>query len=197
MKRIFSHIALTLFVLQLLTMLVSWLLSAVYPVSGIHSLLSGEGLRWFFGSFADMLATPVLVWIILLSMGYGMLRRCGLLSYRATFRERRARTMTLLLLVIYVGVILLLTVAPHAILLSATGQLWPSPFSRALVPVIAFSVISLCAFYGIIAGYLDTLSDVYDAALYGIRLAAPLLLFYLLLAQLYLSFWYSLGQVLI
>ena len=69
MKRWLAHIAMLLLVGQLLLLLVSWLLSAVFPVSGIHSLLSGEGLRWFFGSFADMLATPVLVWILLRSMG--------------------------------------------------------------------------------------------------------------------------------
>ena len=95
--------------------------------------------------------------------------------------------MTLLLLVVYVGVITLMAAVPHAILLSATGSLWASPFSQALVPFIAFGVISLGAFYGIIAGSFDTLADAYDAVLYGIRQFAAVLLFYVLLAELYLS----------
>lgn len=186
------HIAVTLFVAQLLLMLVSWLLSAAFPDSGIRSLLSSEGLRWFFGHFSHQLATPLLLCLLLLTMAYGVFRRCGILTYRATFRERRALTMTLLLAVVAVAVILLLTAVPHAVMLSAMGTLWPSPFSRALLPMLCFIVIALTAFYGIMAGYLNNLSDVYDALLYGIRQGAPLLLFYLLIAQLFLSVCYTL-----
>ena len=91
--------------------------------------------------------------------------------------------MTLFLLAVYIGVLLLLTVIPHAVLLSATGHLWPSPFSRSIVSVVAFTVLSLSAFYGTIAGYFNTIADVYHAVLYGIREGAPLLLFYVLLMQ--------------
>ena len=187
MKRFLPHIALTLFVLQLLTMLVSWLLSAVFPDSGIRSLLSGQGLRWFFGHFAQSLARPQLVWLLLLSMGYGVLVRCGVLRVGSSYRESRARIMTSLLLAVYVGVIALMTAIPHAILLSATGSLWASPFSQALVPLVAFGIIALGSFYGIIAGTCDTLQDVYDALLHGIRQSVALLLFYVLLTELTLS----------
>lgn len=187
MKRFLPYIALTLFVLQLLTMLVSWLLSAVFPDSGIRSLLSGQGLRWFFGHFAQSLARPQLVWLLLLSMGYGVLVRCGVLRVGSSYRESRARIMTSLLLAVYVGVIALMTAIPHAILLSATGSLWASPFSQALVPLVAFGIIALSSFYGIIAGTFDTLQDVYDALLHGIRQSAALLLFYVLLTELTLS----------
>ena len=192
MKKFLPHIAVTLFVMQLLLMLVSWLLSAAFPESGIRSLLSSEGLRWFFGHFSHQLATPVLLCLLLLTMAYGVFRRSGILSYHASFRERRALTMTLLLAVVAVAVILLLTAVPHAVMLSAMGTLWPSPFSRALLPMLCFIVIALTAFYGIMAGYLNNLSDVYDALLDGIRQGAPLLLFYLLIAQLYLSVCYTL-----
>jgi aminobenzoyl-glutamate transport protein len=192
LKKILPHIAVTLFVAQLLLMLVSWLLSAAFPDSDIRSLLSSEGLRWFFGHFSHQLATPLLLCLLLLTMAYGVFRRSGILSYRATFRERRALTMTLLLAVVAVAVILLLTAVPHAVMLSAMGTLWPSPFSRALLPMLCFIVIALTAFYGIMAGYLNNLSDVYDALLYGIRQGAPLLLFYLLIAQLFLSVCYTL-----
>lgn len=187
MKRFLPHIALTLFVLQLLTMLVSWLLSAVFPDSGIRSLLSGQGLRWFFGHFAQSLARPQLVWLLLLSMGYGVLVRCGVLRVGSSYRESRARIMTSLLLAVYVGIIALMTAIPHAILLSATGSLWASPFSQALVPLVAFGIIALGSFYGIIAGTFDTLQDIYDALLHGIRQSAALLLFYVLLTELTLS----------
>ena len=179
-----------LFAAQLLLMLVSWLLSAAFPTSGYHSLLSSEGLRWFLGHFVDRLSTPLLVWLVLLSLAYGVLRHSGLLHYGRSFRERQALLMTLLFLVVIVAVIVLLSAVPHAVLLSATGRLFPSPFSQSLVPVVAFSVTLLSAFYGMVSGNLETLPRVYDALLDGIRRAAPLLLFYILLMQIYESLCY-------
>ena len=193
MKKLLPHIAVTLFVAQLLVMLVSWLLSAVFPDSGIRSLLSAEGLRWFFGHFSHMLATPLLVCLLLLTMAYGVFSRCGLLSYQSSFRERRALTMTLVLAVVAVLLLLLMAAVPHAVMLSATGSLWPSPFSRALLPLLSFFVIALGAFYGIMAGHFANLSHVYEAILDGIRQGAALLLFYLLGVQLYLSVIYILN----
>jgi aminobenzoyl-glutamate transport protein len=190
LKKFLPHIAFTLFVAQLLLMLVSWLLSAAFPDSGIRSLLSGEGMRWFFGHFSHQLATPVLVCLVLILMAYGTFRHCGLLHYRSTYRERRALTMTLLLTVVAVMLLVLLAAIPHAVMLSVTGSLWPSPFSRALLPLLSFIVIALSAFYGIMAGHFANLSNVYDALLDGIRQGAALLLFYLLIIQLYLSVCY-------
>ena len=190
MKKYLPHIALGLFAAQLLLMLVSWLLSAAFPTSGYHSLLSSEGLRWFLGHFVDRLSTPLLVWLVLLSLAYGVLRHSGLLHYGRSFRERQALLMTLLFLVVIVAVIVLLSAVPHAVLLSATGRLFPSPFSQSLVPVVAFSVTLLSAFYGMVSGNLETLPRVYDALLDGIRRAAPLLLFYILLMQIYESLCY-------
>jgi aminobenzoyl-glutamate transport protein len=190
LKKFLPHIAFTLFVAQLLLMLVSWLLSAAFPDSGIRSLLSGEGMRWFFGHFSHQLATPVLVCLVLVLMAYGTFRHCGLLHYRSTYRERRALTMTLLLTVVAVMLLVLLAAIPHAVMLSVTGSLWPSPFSRALLPLLSFIVIALSAFYGIMAGHFANLSNVYDALLDGIRQGAALLLFYLLTIQLYLSVCY-------
>ena len=160
MKRLLPHIAAALVAVQLLIIFVSWLLSAAYPTSELRSLLSSEGLRWFFGQFNMFLSRPLLVDLLLLSMAWGVLRKSGMLSYRSSYRESRARMMTLFLLAVYIGVLLLLTVIPHAVLLSATGHLWPSPFSRSIVSVVAFTVLSLSAFYGTIAGYFNTIADV-------------------------------------
>ena len=189
-SKILPYLALALFAAQLLLMLLSWLLSAAFPVDNIRSLLSPEGLRWFLGQFTAHIATPQLVWLLLLSLAYGILRHSGLLWPGKGYRERRALVITLLLAVVIVGVFLLLTVIPHAVLLSATGSLWPSPFSRSLVPMVAFAVVLLSTCYGMISGRLDNLRDVYDALLDGLRCAAPLFLFYVLVVQIYESLIY-------
>ena len=79
---------------------------------------------------------------------------------------------------------------PHAVLLSATGLLWPSPFSAAIVPMLAFGTTLLCAVYGYVAGTYCNMSDVYQSLISGIREGAPFLLFYVLLGQLYYSLQY-------
>ena len=193
MKKFLPHIALGLFVAQLLLMLVSWIYSAALPMSGVRSLLSGEGLRWLMGHYADVLATPWLVWLLLWAMAWGVLRRSGLLAWRRGYREKQARWITLLLLLVLVAAELLLTMTPQAVLLSVTGHLWPSPFSQSLVPFTAFSVLVLGVCYGMLAGPLSSLRQVYEAILDGLRAAAPLVLFYVLLMQLYASLRFVLG----
>ena len=187
MKKYFPHIAFLLFAAQLLLMLVSWLLAAAIPTSGVRSLLSSEGLRWFLGHFSDVLGTPLLLCLLLLLMAYGCLNGCGILHFKSSYRQRRALTITLLLLVVYVGFILLLVMMPHAVLLSATGLLWPSPFSAAVVPLFAFGITLLSAVYGYVAGSYGQMSDVYQSLIDGIRIGAPWLLFYVLLGQIYYS----------
>ena len=193
MKRFLPHIALTLVVVQLLIMPVSWLRSAAFPTSGIRSLLSSEGLRWLMGHFSQLLATSLLAWLLLCAMAWGCLLRSGLLVRPTNYRERRAQLMALLLLAVIVGVMLLLTVVPHAVLLSAVGGLWPSPFSASLVPVVAFSITLVSAFYGLVSGRFENISAVYDAVLFGIRQGAPLFLFYVLVIQIYESFMFVLS----
>lgn len=181
------HIAFLLLAAQVLLMLVSWLLSAAIPASGVRSLLSSEGLRWFLGHFSDVLGTPVLLCLLLLLMAYGCLRGCGILRYRSSYRQNRALMITLFLSVVYVAVVVLLGMMPHAILLSATGTLWPSPFSAAIVPLLAFGITLLSAVYGYVAGSYRNMSDIYQSTINGIRNGAPFLLFYVLIGQLYYS----------
>lgn len=187
MKKYLPHIAFLLFAAQLLLMLVSWLLAAAIPTSGVRSLLSSEGLRWLLGHFSDMLGTPILLCLLLLLMAYGSLMGCGILHFNSSYRHSRALIITFMLAVFYVGAIVLLVMIPHAVLLSATGSLWPSPFSAAIVPLLAFGVTLLSAVYGYVADSYRTMSDVYQSLIDGIREGAPWLLFYVLSGQIYYS----------
>lgn len=194
MKRFLPHIAFMLFSAQLLLMLASWLLAAAIPASGVRSLLSSEGLRWFLGHFSDVLGTPALLCLLLLLMAYGIIRGCGIVHFRSSYRQSRALVITLLLLLAYVGVIVLLVLLPHAVLLSATGSLWPSPFSAAIGPLIAFGLTLLSAVYGYVSGSYRQLADIYQSLIDGLRDGAPLILFYVLLGQLFYSLQFIMPQ---
>jgi aminobenzoyl-glutamate transport protein len=104
---------------------------------------------------------------------------------KLNYRERRALFIGGALWLVCLVSMALLAMIPHAVLLSATGDLWPSPFSYSLIPALSFSLCLFSIVYGTIAGTFQSLRDVYNALLYGIRWAAPLLLFYLLFIQFY------------
>ncbi len=181
--RLLSRLALILLLVELVLVLVSWILSAA-SLGGVRSLLSSEGIRWLFGHFSTMLATPQLIWILLLGMAWECMKRSGLSAPRS-HRERIAFGAALTVLVLCIVVLVLLTAVPHAILLSATGDLFPSPFSDSLVPFGAVTVMLVSIVYGVVAGRLDTLHSLYDSLVGGLRTAAPFVLFYMLIMQIY------------
>jgi aminobenzoyl-glutamate transport protein len=173
---------------ETLLVILSWLLSAM-RVEGVRSLLSSEGIRWFFSSFNDLIASPVLVWLLVLMCALGCLQKSRVTTIFSgkksiNFRDRLALYVALAFLLIYVVIIILLTLMPHAILLSATGHLFPSAFSRSLVPIIAFGICIFSVAFGLMAGVMRNLSDILQALSFGIAKGAPLLVFYLFAVQL-------------
>ena len=186
MKKLFPYIALALALAQLLLILTSWVWSAAMPLSGVRSMLSSEGIRWYLGHFAELMASPFLVWLLLGAMAYGAVVRCRSLQGNS-YRSSRARLISMVFLVIYVGVVLLLTVSPHAVLLSATGRLFPSPFSRAFVPIVSFGVLLLSVAYGWASGSFRSIASIVSAMSSGIAAAAPLFILYVVFVQFYES----------
>ena len=181
-------LCLVTFIAETLLVILSWLLSAM-RVEGVRSLLSSEGIRWFFSSFNDLIASPVLVGLLVLMCALGCLQKSRVTTIfggkkSINFRDRLALYVALAFLLIYVVIIILLTLMPHAILLSATGHLFPSAFSRSLVPIIAFGICIFSVAFGLMAGVMRNLSDILQALSFGITKGAPLLVFYLFAVQL-------------
>jgi aminobenzoyl-glutamate transport protein len=189
-----SKVFFALLISEVLLFIFSWLLSAT-RMEGVRSLLSSEGIRWFFGSFTEVIASPLLVWLILLLIAFGCLQKSGLIQSStsrpspltphiphstfnlppSSFRDHLALRVSVVFLVIYLIIIALLTLTPHAILLSATGHLFPSAFSRSLVPVIALGLSLVSVTFGLVSGRLRSLADILDALSSGIAHGAPLL----------------------
>ena len=206
-----GQVAIFLLMAELLLFILSWLLSAT-RMEGVRSLLSSEGIRWFFGSFTEIVASPLLVWLLLGLCAWGCIQRSGLLSLFTsspfhlftfspltshpsplTYREKVALRVSLVFLVIYVVMIALLTLMPHAILLSATGSLFPSAFSRSLVPIIAFGLCLVSITFGLVSGRLRDIGDTFAALSSGIAQGAPLIILYLFLIQFYESLRFVFG----
>lgn len=176
---------------QVVLMLVSWLVTAAMPDNYMHSLLSAEGIRWFFGGFVDQLASRPLVYMLLVSIAYGALASSGLLHYdKLEYRHRVAIRMVGVELVLFILVMMALTLVPHAILLNVMGGVMESSFSKSLLAYLCFAVLVMSITFGLMSERFKGLEDVCDATCYGIKRAAPLFVIYVLMAQLYASFIY-------
>ena len=130
----------------------------------------------------------------MLMIAAGAFLRSGLMSLwqeersrMMSYRDRTAFRVSLVLLVAYIAAILLLTVIPHAVLLSVSGSLFPSPFSRSIIPFVAFGVILVSMAFGMISGRMQSLSDILEVLSYGIQRYAHLLVLYIFCIQLYQS----------
>jgi len=192
-RQLLAVVALVLVIAQVLLVVVSWLLS-VTLTDAVRSLISSEGIRWFFGHFTENLCSPLLAWLLMLSVAWGCLVESRLASTLVhlrsrslLFRQRVALRQCAILLVAYIVVIILLTAVPHAVLLSASGRLWPSAFSASIVPIVCFGTVMLSVAYALMAGVCRSLAEVFELLVSGIRRAAPLFVIYILLIQFYES----------
>lgn len=194
---IYSRIALGLGVLEILLILLSWLINAANGSStAVRSMLSAEGIRWLFGHFTENMATPLLIWIILLSIAYGAVKTSGITNAikiflnkkeRMPFRNKIALYLVAIELLLMIIVILLLTIPPHAILLSINGTLYPSSFSNSLIPTFAFAIIVVSVSYALMSGMYQGLPAILKALTYGISKASTYIFIYILAVQLYYS----------
>lgn len=192
-NRLAGWLSVALITAQALLVLLSWIIAAAAPESPVHSLLSSEGIRWFYGRFTDNISSPLLVWLIVLGMGVGVVLDSGLSSAfrrgaKADLRLRFARQLVMAEALLFVVVMVLLTVLPHAVLLSATGNLIPSSFSRSLLPYVALAMVVMGISFGMVTGHYRRIEEPLSGFARGLQLIAPLLLLYILAAQ----FWYSL-----
>ena len=210
MKNKLGYIVLMLFIAQLAVILLSWLLTAAFPELPMHSLLSSEGIRWYFGSFVSNQLSPLLICFIMAVMAGGACVRSRLYAafrvqmaalchrlagssacrYEFHYRERIGLRLALVEFIVYVVMMLLLTVVPHAILLSVTGQLFPSSFSSSFIPSLSFIIIIMSLSYGVASGTIDSVSKMHKVLVGGLEVGVRLVPTYVIGIQLYMSVMY-------
>lgn len=190
-SKICAYAMLLLALAQIMLVLLSWLITAAMPEAFPRSMLSPEGIRWFFGSFTENMESPWLVGLLLICIAWGTLQTSGLLHFDCTiYRHRNALRLVLIELVLFVAVILLLTVVPHAILLNVMGGIEASSFSRSILPYICFAVIVMSLSFGAVSNRLQGIEAMGESLSEGIRMAAPYFVIYILANQLYSSIEY-------
>ena len=192
-----SRLCMVLLVAEGVLVIVSWLLSAL-RLEGVRSMLSSEGIRWFVGGFSDIVASPLLAWLLLMLIACGSIQQSGVIPLlgskgKISFRDRLALRVASVFVLLYVIVICMLTIMPHAILLSVKGSLFPSAFSRSILPIICFGVTLFSIVFAMMSGHKKTGEDIIDILSYGIRQGASLVIIYIFAIQFYASLRFVFG----
>lgn len=190
--KIFAISIFIFIVFQILVILGSWFVTVVFPTLPVRSMLSSEGIRWFLGQYTSNLASPLLVWLVLAGMTYGALRSSGLSRAimhfsNISYRQRFALKVVVAELILFAIVLFLMTFLPQAILLSVTGELFPSSFSRSLIPFVCFLLTLFSITYGLINASFSSLTDIFNSLTSGITATSPWLVIYVFVIQLYYS----------
>ena len=188
-SKIFVLLSLCLLILQALTILGSWIVSAMWPSMGINSLLSGRGLRWFLGHMPENLSDTTLVWIILSCIIIGAfvwreLPKKIIAHSKNDYRERFAVIVFYLVVAISFLVCFAMAFFPHSSFLGVTGHLFPGPFLSAVFFIVGLGLSLGIAVYLMLSGKVDTYETVEQICVFGLQKAAPLIVIYLLLKEL-------------
>lgn len=210
MRNKLGYIVLVLLVSQLALILLSWLVTAAFPELSMRSMLSSEGIRWFFGSFVSNQLSPLLIYFIMAVMAVGACVRSRLYDalretlsntrsslttssdhqHKVHYREKVGLRIALVEFIVYVIIMVLLTAVPHAILLSVTGQLFPSSFSSSLIPSLSLIIIIMSLTYGVASGTIDSVAKMHKVLVGGLEVGSRLVPTYVVGIQLYMSIRY-------
>ena len=210
MRNKLGYIVLVLLVAQLALILLSWLVTAAFPELSMRSMLSSEGIRWFFGSFVSNQLSPLLIYFIMAVMAVGACIRSRLYDalretlsntrsslttssnhqHKVHYREKVGLRIALVEFIVYVIIMVLLTAIPHAILLSVTGQLFPSSFSSSFIPSLSLIIIIMSLTYGVASGTIDSVAKMHKVLVGGLEVGSRLVPTYVVGIQLYMSIRY-------
>lgn len=210
MRNKLGYIVLVLLVSQLALILLSWLVTAAFPELPMRSVLSSEGIRWFFGSFVSNQLSPLLIYFIMTVMAVGACVRSRLYDalretlsntrsslttssnhqHKVHYREKVGLRIALVEFIVYVIIMVLLTAIPHAILLSVTGQLFPSSFSSSFIPSLSLIIIIMSLTYGVASGTIDSVAKMHKVLVGGLEVGSRLVPTYVVGIQLYMSIKY-------
>ena len=210
MRNKLGYIVLVLLVSQLALILLSWLVTAAFPELPMRSVLSSEGIRWFFGSFVSNQLSPLLIYFIMAVMAVGACVRSRLYDalretlsntrsslttssnhqHKVHYREKVGLRIALVEFIVYVIIMILLTAIPHAILLSVTGQLFPSSFSSSFIPSLSLIIIIMSLTYGVASGTIDSVAKMHKILVGGLEVGSKFVPTYVIGIQLYMSIIY-------
>ena len=177
--KIFILTSLALCTMQVLTILASWIASAVFPEAGFTSLLSGTGLRWLFGQSVSSGCTEYMAWLMIGSTFIGTFMWSELPKKIITFKscdynEKTAIVFFFIELLIGIGICLAFALVPHSPFLGIDGRLFTGPFLKSSILVLGSTVFAGSITFLLLTERCKSYSLAADALLCGLKAFAPL-----------------------
>lgn len=172
-----------------LLLVVIWVASWISGIVGLltsgvqrnESLLSASGVRWALRTAADSLeAAPwgsiaLCVTALGLLYGSGFVETVSLLFARKTISHNRrsALVMSLVLLLLWIVILFLCSVAPWHILAGVTIDLSSSPLVVGWLPLMFVVVFSIAVMHGAVSGCYRSYLDVLDGVCRTFKIFLP------------------------
>lgn len=123
-----------------------------------------ELLRYLWLHGTERAASELLVYVILLIMALGTVKRSRILTVRDTDGLVAAAVVAVI-----VNVLLLVSaIIPSSPLLGVTGRVFPSPWSHGLFQSLCIECIGVCFVFGLVSGTLRSMRDIMELLTYGI-----------------------------
>lgn len=197
-RHIINYLLCAFVILQVLLVFFSWIITAVFPDIHMRSLLSAEGIRWMLGEFTSNMNASYLGLFLILCITVGSIYHSHFINIfskknKGAYRRRLAIRIVCTEFVVCLAVMLLLTIVPHAILLSISGELYDSSFSRSIIPYCCMTICLMSISYGFATGAVRNLAELTDNLTYGISRRASLILLYIVATQFLFSMMYVLA----
>ncbi len=197
-SNIFVGVVACLSACQVVVILLSWLADALFPSSGITSLLSSTGLRWLLSSYESNVNTSLFFYVLLACFAIGALVESGMCkkliaAERCNYNERLA--ITLFFISIAVAVLLCCAFAfhPQSLLMSVDGSLWHGPFLKAVLLIFAVVCVGGGCVYVLLTNSVSTREKLSSLLTAGLCAVAPLAVVYFFTIELVRTILYIFG----
>lgn len=185
-RNIFGLLFAIILASQGLVILLSWIISAVWPDMGINSLLSGAGLRWLINNLVVNETDSVLVSLLLLSFSWGTfvyseLPKKIILWKYCSYKERFGMGIFFFVIFVFVSASCFLYMLPHSPMLDVTGHISTLSLLGSLLVLLSVAIFTGSMTYILISEHEKTAEK---ALVFGIQKAAPVIVIYIMLKEL-------------
>lgn len=129
-------------------------------------MISGDGLRWFVANFMDNIRFSPWDYILMLSLTVSVVKESEIFSFRnkiISLKQKRAYYIVGILLAIIASLVIVCTILPGNVLLSAFGTFNNSPLQHGLFPIISIFIIVISLVFGFSTGRFASLEEMVRA----------------------------------
>lgn len=189
-EKIFVLTVLSLLVLQVLVVLLSWIISTAMPELAFNSLLSSKGIRWFWSSMLDNIGNDHLSSLLLLAISIGSLVWSGfpkkiIRPSSCDFQERFAMKVFFAEIFLFGFLIAYVLLRPHSPFLAIDGSLVNGPVWSCIIPAFSLMLLICSESYAFFIGKLNSYKNAEKSLIFGLQYAAPLIVIWFQVKELF------------